>query len=266
LRAAPDERRESVETLIYAGGGCGLAAAGLLAAVLLLAPSDATLAVYWTVLGAISMALAAIFAESRRSRALPSVPAAPLRPSLARAPLSLVAMAALFGTALATPTLWWAQIFVHLPTAGEHVVSSPVAALMAAVVGTAAIIGPTVESALGKWLSASSVLPMMFGLMTIGCMLPVISTAPAAFVLASALTGVALTGATTALRKRCRARCKDPAAGWHVLTCASAGAQVVSALIASMLPLESFAPLLLAGSAFAMGLACVVTIIEVAHD
>jgi MFS family permease len=265
LRAAPDDRRESVETLIYTGGGCGLAAAGLLAAGLLLTHFDAALTVYWAVLGAISMVFAGTFAQSRRTPAPPSTLAVPPRPSLTRAPFPLLVIAVLFGTVLATPTLWWPQIFVHRPMAGEHVTSSAAAALMAAVVGTAAIIGPAVESALSKWSSAASVLPLMFGLMALGFMLPTLSTATAVFVLASVLTGVALTGATIALRKQCRARCKDPGAGWHALTCASAGAQVVSALVASVLPLENFAPLLLAGSAVAIGLAFVVAIVEVTH-
>lgn len=260
LRRAPAERRESVAALIYTGGGYGLALAGLLAAMLLAALPGAMPAAYWAVLAVVSGIFIAVIPVHRSLDAVIASPVEPL--AAAPVPRSLILTTALFGTALATPTLWWAEILTRLPADGRTPLGSFAAALMTALVGIAAIGGPAIEKALARSIGAHRVLPCLLAVMAVGCALATQSTALAPLVIAAVLTGIALTGATVALHKRCAARCQNPAAGWHLLTRVSAGAQVASALAATALPPENFAISLLAGSAAALVAASAIAWIE----
>jgi len=229
-RTVPDTR----EAVVYMGGGLGLLVAGLGTATLGISLSTTA---YWLWLAMASVFVLAfyILGWGRRivdktdgHRALQADKAAGVVPTW------LVIVIALFGCVLATPTMWWAHGLLLLE--GSEITTVPAAAWMTAGVGLGAVAGPWVARRLMRALSSESVAAVLLVGMAAGFLLPLATPPRALAMVAALLCGLALTGATVALRQACEQRCATPRVAWSKLTRVSALAQVASAVAVAGLP------------------------------
>lgn len=251
-RAGPDAR----EAVVYMGGGLGLLLAGLATAAL---GTSLGASAYWLWLATACAVASALYILCFGWRAMHRTQghgATRVDKAAGPVPTWLMGAIALFGCVLATPTMWWPYGLMLLE--GTQITTVRVAAWMTAGVGVGAVTGPWLARYLMRVLACEKVAAVLLAGMAAGFLLPLALPSRAVAMVAALLCGLALTGATVALRQACEQHCKAPRAAWGTLTRISATAQVVSAAAAAAISPAALGAALFAASAVLAGAAAVV--------